>query len=323
MYQQKLQFCLASLFCVCLSGTTLADSDTDLVLIPAGSFMMGSDKQDADNYGFEYGNSKPLYVDEHPSHAIDLPSFYLDRYEVSNKKYRDFVAETGHKPPQYWLKNGYILSQRQNEIAKVDDQRLRALTADVFKIDVDSTKLDHAALLKAIGERLHEMDSLPVIEVSWMDAQDYCNWAGKRLPSEAEWEKAARGVQDNEFPWGNEWHAGFSNSGDEVWDDGVAPIGSYPQDRSPYGVMDMGGNVSEWVADWYLPYPGSQATSADFGEKYRVVRGGAWGREGHYALQLFQRTAYRFFLSPDSELDDVGFRCAKDAAETTVAHSNH
>ncbi len=321
MRNTGMRFCSMILVWLVTAGAVVAEDNT--VLIPAGSFIMGSNKVDTEKNGPEYGNAKPLYADEHPKHPVDLPAFQIDRYEVSNADYREFVAATGHTPPPYWLSNGYVLSMRKGEIGKLDDRRLRALVADIFRIDVDSRRLDHQALLKVIDKHLAYQDTLPVIEVDWGDAHDYCNWAGKRLPSEAEWEKAARGAQANEFPWGDEWHAGYSNSGDEAWEDGVAPVGSYPRDRSPYGVMDMGGNVSEWVADWYQPYPGSHESSADFGRQYRVIRGGAWGREGHYALHLFLRTAYRFYLPPDSRLDDVGFRCAGDTGPAAMAHSTH
>ena len=91
-------------------------------------------------------------------------------------------------------------------------------------------------------------------------------------------------------------------------------MGSYPTDKSPYGVFDMAGNVSEWVADWYQPYPGTDYQSDAFGKKFKVLRGAAWGREGHYAMHQFQRGAYRFYLDPDSILEDVGFRCAKSGS---------
>lgn len=316
---------LGSIALVALLTAATATAKDDTVLVPAGTFIMGSDKLDTEKNGPAYGNAKPLYLDEHPRHPVDLPAFRIDRYEVTNADYRAFIAATGHPPPPYWLSNGYVLNLRKGEIGKLDDGRLRALVADIFRIDVDSRRLDHAGLLKAIDNRLGYLDTLPVIEVSWHDAHDYCDWAGKRLPTEAEWEKTARGSHANEFPWGDQWHAGYSNSGDEYWEDGVAPVGAYPNDRSPYGVMDMGGNVSEWVAGWYQAYPGSHEVSDAFGKYYRVIRGGAWGREGHYALHLFLRAAYRFNLSANSRLDDVGFRCAQDAqpSAAATAHSAH
>jgi formylglycine-generating enzyme required for sulfatase activity len=321
MDKKNIGLCCAALLTGGLSIATMAADNSDMAMISAGTFQMGSDKTDARQNGPEYGNAKPWYVDEHPQHAVELPSFYLDRYEVTNAQYREFVARTNRNPPANWLKSGYVLSLRQKDLSHVDNQHLRALAAKVFKIDADANKLDHTELLKVIQERVAAHDPLPVTEVSWDDAHDYCQWAGKRLPTEAEWEKGARGQAASEFPWGNDWKAGISNSGDEAWDDGVAPVGSYKEDKSTYGVMDMGGNVSEWVADWYQPYPGSQETSNDFGEKFRVIRGGAWGREGHYSLHLFQRAAYRFYLQPNSTLDDVGFRCAKNSSGT-VAHTS-
>lgn len=318
MRKKNIGLWCAALLAGGLSTTSMAADKSDMVMIPAGAFQMGSDKSDTSQNGPEYGNAKPWYVDEHPQHAVSLPGYFIDRYEVTNAQYREFAARTKRNPPAYWLKNGYVLSMRQNDLSHIDDQHLRALASKIFKVDADTNSLDRSSLLKMMQERFTALDKAPVIEVNWVDARDYCKWAGKRLPTEPEWEKAARGAQANEFPWGNEWQAGISNAGDETWDEGVAPVGSYAQDKSAFGVMDMGGNVSEWVADWYLPYPGAQPVSTDFGRKFRVVRGGAWGREGHYSLHLFQRAAYRFYLPPDSTLDDVGFRCAKDSKATVV-----
>lgn len=286
----------------------------DMALVPAGAFTMGSDRVPNPDEAAGVGTNKPWYLDEHPAHQKQLPAYFIDRHEVTNAQYQQFLAATGHTPPIAWASSGYVLNARKQELAQLDLERLRRLAERGFRLDVDTRTMSKQQLLEAIERRLQQMDKLPVNNVSWHDADAYCRWAGKRLPSEAEWEKAARGPNGNEFPWGNQWASGKANAGEEAWDDGVAPVGSYPSDQSPYGVYDMAGNVSEWVQDWYHPYPGSDYESSDFGEKYKVLRGAAWGREGHYAMHQFQRGAYRFYLNPEMVLDDVGFRCVKGAA---------
>ena len=315
------QRCGLTLLCVLLSAGVLADTDAqtdshsdDMVLIPAGPFLMGSDRLPNKDESTGVGTIKPWYLDEHPAHKVSLQSYYIDRYEVTNAQYQKFVAATGHTPPILWGQNGYLLSLRMKALAGLDIERLRRLAVKTFRLDMDTRKMDKQALVDAIDKRLVYMDKEPVTDVGWHDAEAYCTWAGKRLPSEAEWEKAARGENGAEFPWGAKWAQGKSNTGEEVWDDGVAPVGSYPEDKSPYGVFDMAGNVSEWGNDWYRPYPGTDYKSDAFGEKYKVLRGAAWGREGHYAMHQFQRGAYRFYLDPDSILEDVGFRCAKNGS---------
>lgn len=282
-------------------------------LIPAGPFVMGSDRLPNKDESTGVGTIKPWYLDEHPSHKVTLPAYFIDRYEVTNAQYRNFVSATGHTPPIMWGENGYLLSLRMDALSQLDIGRIRRLAERTFRLDMDTRTMEKQALLVAIDTRLHYLDNEPVTDVSWHDADAYCTWAGKRLPSEAEWEKAARGQNGSEFSWGDKWAPGKSNTGEESWDDGVAPVGSYPTDKSPYGVYDMAGNVSEWVEDWYQPYPGSDYQSDAFGKKFKVLRGAAWGREGHYAMHQFQRGAYRFYLDPESILEDVGFRCAKDS----------
>jgi len=294
----------------------------DMVLIPAGPFIMGSDKVDTEGLKQEYGLVDPLYLNEHPRHKAILQAYYIDKYEVTNAKYKAFVLamkaqgrQTGadYREPRYWIQNAYNVTD--DRLAEADLTGLRWIATHYFKLDMDTTKMNKDELLTAMFKIQRHRDTLPVTEVNWYDAYSYCRWAGKRLPSEAEWEKAARGPNGLEYPWGDKWDPAKTNTGaDRDADEPVTPVGSMPEDKSPYGVYDMAGNVSEWVDDWFQAYPGSDYQHPAYGDIHKVLRGGGSG-VGHYALSIFYRGARRNHADPTLSGTDLGFRCAMDAPQ--------
>ncbi len=246
----------------------------DMVYIPGGYFIMGSSDKDG-TLGIQIG------LDEIPQQRSYVKGYYIDRFEVTNARYYEYVKAGGEYTPATW-------DYRQHPSGKI------------WPMDTP-----------APGEENH-----PVGDVDWYDAQAYCLWAKKRLPTEAEWEKAARGTEGIMWPWGNHFDPAKANTQESglQWS---RPVGSLPQGISPYGLYDMVGNAWEWTAGWYKPYPGNTLKRAAFGEKYRVLRGGSYLT----SVQPFARVAARYApkLLPMEQRDsewhtgfDIGFRCAKN-----------
>jgi formylglycine-generating enzyme required for sulfatase activity len=188
-----------------------------------------------------------------------------------------------------------------------DEKPAHAVTLEAFEIDMfEVTNADFARFVEETGyqteaEKAGESgwrgyaegkDNYPVVKVTWNDADAYCQWAGKRLPTEAEWEKAAGGTEGFIYPWGNEWDPTKTNAKESGFR-GTVAVGSFPEGVSPYGAFDMAGNVWEWTAtDWA---PGSSS---------KVQRGGSFANRGSYA-----RCAYRYLGVPEPRNPNVGFRC--------------
>ena len=204
--------------------------------------------------------------DEKPPRETDLPEYQIDLFEVTNAQFAAFVEATGYQ-----------------------------------------TEAEQAGSSRAWRDEWTEgKDNHPVVRVTWGDAIAYCEWVGKRLPTEAEWEKAARGIEGFIYPWGDSYDAANANGRDSGLRSTVA-VGSYGGGASPYGVFDAAGNVREWTADpGYFPYPGNNIPSSYYGDELRVLRGGGWFDD---ATDL--RTTRRNPTSPTAANWDIGFRCAR------------
>ena len=226
--------------------------------VPAGAFMMGPAESQK---------------------KVCLNAFWIDKTEVTNAMFAAFVAQTGYT----------TYAEREG----------RGMTLDLFSMDWKPMKGADWRHPYGPSSDIAGQGDHPVVQVNWYDAQAYCAWAGRRLPTEEEWEKAARGTQGRTYPWGEAPPRGdLANFADESlgapWSDRgendgyrfSAPVGSYPAGASPYGALDMAGNVWEWVYE-------------------KTLRGGSWSR-----VDKFNRTTYRYKYVVTNRDSGAGFRCA-------------
>ena len=236
---------ILTIVAACERFSVASEPPKDMILIPAGEFIMGTDSEEAN-------------ADQKPAHQVYLDAFYIDKHEVTNAEYEEFILAGGYKKKEFWTEEGWDCIQK---FQFGGDEWYQVETPLQYGENSVSTDPDH-----------------PVIGASWYEAKAYANWAGKRLPTEAEWEKAARGTDGRFYPWGNEMD--FSRLSYFPHVTKVQTVGSFANGASPYGVLDMAGSVWEWCTDWYgesyySQSPQKHPTGPDKGE-YRVLRGGGW-----------------------------------------------
>lgn len=256
----------------------IEEHGVEMVLIPEGEFIMGSEA------GFP---------DELPVHTVWVDAFYIDLLEVTNSQYQACVDAGACQPPR----------------------RMDCCTEDSNRVPIWPEYYGNP-----------EFDNYPVIFISWYDAYSFCIWRGARLATEAEWEKASRGTDGRTYPWGNEeptpdhlnflWPQGSFSSRRPLFT--TAPVGSYPLGASPYGVLDLAGNVYEWLwdryeADYYQYSPYENPTGPEEGD-YRLTRGGSFWNQAFRNRSANRNNAY---IPATSVHFDGGARCAADVPGNT------
>lgn len=254
--------------------------------VPAGSFVLGA------------VDEPWAYDNELAAHEVELRPFWIDRAPVTNGQFAQFVKDKGYRRKRLWSPEGWEWRERADATAPLfwergDDgwERIR------------------------FGRREQVPPNEPVQHVSWHEAEAFARWAGKRLPTEIEWERAAGWDELKgklRYPWGQEW-MGFEASLDRRRLS-PAPAGSYAGGVSPVGCVQMGGDVWEWTSSTLQPYPGFLAfpypeySEVFFGDEYRILRGGSWATDA-----LVARTSFRNWEPPEARHAFTGFRCARDA----------
>ena len=262
------------------------------VYVPGGPFTMGT-------------STEPWALDnERPAHLVDVPAFYLDTTPVTNAAYAEFIADGGYDDPRWWTAEGWAHRQRAGLKAPL------------------SWRWEGEWVRVSFGIANPIIPNEPVLHVCWYEADAYARWAGRRLPSEAEWEKAARydpvSGRSRRYPWGEETPSpSLANLGQRHL--GPAPAGSYPAGAAPCGARQLIGDVWEWTSSDFLPYPGFVAwpykeySEVFFGPEYKVLRGGAFG-----VSPVACRGTFRNWDYPIRRQIFAGFRTARPAPERAL-----
>jgi len=236
-------FSFLILITACQSPPPASLPQESMAVVPAGWFLMGQNEGPRSNQ---------------PQREVYLDSYAIDKTEVTNEQYAQFLAKTED--------GGTIIINETNE-------------------------------------------NLPVVGVLWREADAYCRLAGKRLPTEAEWEKAARGTDGRRYPWGNEWEPNRANVKESGFGD-VVPVGSFPEGASPYGVLDMAGNAAEWMSDYfdftYYTYAPDHNPTGPEQVMDHGLRGGSWASPNTLAQTFFRDSSHS--TRPNVR---VGFRCTQ------------
>jgi len=243
--------------------------------------------------------------------------------------YSDVSRLGGEPNPMVRIPAGKFIRGTNSRMA--DEGPQHSVSLDAFSIDIyEVTNLQYKRFIDATKRKSPDhfrnrtypngKADHPVTYVTWYDAEAYCAWAGKRLPTDQEWEKVARGTKGQEFPWGDKFDTAKANmplrweklgqSGD------TTPVGAFEGGVSPYGVYDMTGNVWEWTSSWYEAYPGNTVASENYGQRYKTLKGGSWFDCSFYKCGISAPVYNRAFFAQRTKNDSFGFRCAKSLAET-------
>jgi formylglycine-generating enzyme required for sulfatase activity/energy-coupling factor transporter ATP-binding protein EcfA2 len=271
-----------------------------VVFVPGGPFMMGSREGD-----------EGAYDDEYPQHTVEVDDFSISKYPVTNMQYARFIEAGGYEERRYWTETGWDwrTGLREPDLSTIDDKDLRQRYAD-WLAQRPPEKRDRPFWW---DDPTWNLPNHPVVGVSWFEALAYCAWLAEatgrpcRLPTEAEWEKAARGTDGRTYPWGDEWAEDRANTS-EAEIGRTTAVGAFPAGASPCGTLDMSGNVLEWcssVGFMEAPYPYRADDGREDLERdaFRAVRGGSWSLSRRDA-----RCACRVGLHPGTFDIDSGFR---------------